>query len=106
MNLNPNPELDLPFRPVAQPLEISPVPKRISADVPAAEATTATGAPVSHAAGGNASVAQQNPAKSRVVATVTRNSVVAITVAIGVSIANTPAATATPFHRIKRNHTG
>ena len=93
-----NRELDLPFRPVAQPLEISPVPKRISADVPAAEATTATGAPVSHAAGGNASVAATEPSETHhVVATVTRNSVVAITVAIGVSIANTPAATATPF---------
>ena len=70
----------------------------MSTAVPAAAPTTAPGAPVSQAAGGSASVAATDPSDTyRVADTMTRKSVIAIAVASGVSIAKTPAATATPF---------
>ena len=70
----------------------------MSAAVPEAAPTTAPGAPVNQATGGSASVAATDPSEMyRVADTITRKNIRAIAVAIGVSIANTPAATATPL---------
>ena len=74
---------------------------------PAAASTTAIGSPVIHAAGGSATVAAIEPSETyRVNQTMTRKSPAAMAVAIGVSTAKTPAATATPFPPWNRSHTG
>src|SRR5204862_6712934 len=71
---------------------------RMSDPLPTAAATTDPGAPESSAADGSVTVAARDPSEmTRDVQTTIRNTAAAAIVATGARIANTPAATATPF---------